>query len=156
MDDYRFGGQSGVGQLSGAPQQQQQVNIEEFPPLGGAGGGDIGQDRRTGMIQNAAYGGSAGVGAFGNNVHQGRNGMSSPVESQQDSVSERLGGTVLRDDRAAVRLPRLRIQFSVCLLFHRRKGELARLALPHSAASLSNRLRNRARSRMLSRHGFHK
>lgn len=98
MDDYRFGGQSGVGQLSGAPQQQQQVNIEEFPPLGGGGGGDIGQDRRTGMIQNAAYGGNAG--AFGSNVHQGRNGMSSPVESPQDSFSERLGGTVLRDDRA--------------------------------------------------------
>lgn len=102
MDDYRFGGQSGVGQLSGAPQQQQQVNIEEFPPLGGGGGGDIGQDRRTGMIQNAAYGGNAG--AFGSNVHQGRNGMSSPVESPQDSFSERLGGTVLRDDRAVVRI----------------------------------------------------
>lgn len=103
MDDYRFGGQSGVGQLSGAPQQQQQVNIEEFPPLGGGGGGDLGQDRRTGMIQNAAFGGNAGAGAFGNNLHQDRNGMSSPVESQQDSVSERLGGTVLRDDRAVVR-----------------------------------------------------
>ncbi|KAL1622141.1 transcriptional regulator [Diplodia seriata] len=98
MDDYRFGGQSGVGQLSGATQQQQQVNIEEFPPLGGGGGGDLGQDRRTGMIQNAAYGGGS---PFGNNVHQGRNGMVSPVESQQDSVSERIGGTVLRDDRTA-------------------------------------------------------
>lgn len=101
MDDYRFGGQSGVGQLSGAPQQQQQVNIEEFPPLGGGGGGDMGQDRRTGMIQNAAYGGGGGS-PFGNSVHQGRNGMGSPVESQQDSVSERIGGTVLRDDRTAV------------------------------------------------------
>ncbi|KAF2145273.1 uncharacterized protein K452DRAFT_284654 [Aplosporella prunicola CBS 121167] len=117
MDDYRFGGQAGVGQLSGAPQQQQQVNIEEFPPLGGAGGGDIGQDRRTGMIQNAAYGGGANAGAY---MHQGRNGMSSPANSTQGSVGAggdarsphaTLGGggmqTIMRDaDRVTERRAR--------------------------------------------------
>jgi CCR4-NOT transcription complex subunit 2 len=80
-DDYRFGGQAGVGQLSGS--QPQTGNIEEFPPLGGSGG-DAGPDRRTGLIQNAAaYGANANAGAFPG-LGQTRNGMSSPTESQQD------------------------------------------------------------------------
>lgn len=90
-DDYRYGGQGGVGQLSGGAQPQT-GNIEEFPPLGGAAG-EIGPDRRAGMIQNAA--------AFGNNTNTGgfpglgqtRNGLSSPTESQQDrAVNPTVGG----------------------------------------------------------------
>lgn len=90
-DDYRFGGQAGVGQLSGGGQPQT-GNIEEFPPLGGSGG-DIGPDRRTGMIQNAAaYGGSANAAAFPG-LGQTRNGLSSPTDASQDrSMNNAVGG----------------------------------------------------------------
>jgi CCR4-NOT transcription complex subunit 2 len=87
-DDYRFGGQGGVGQLGGV--QPQTGNIDEFPPLGGAGG-DIAPDRRAGLIQNAA--------AFGTNASafpglgQTRNGLSSPTDSQQDrGINPTVGG----------------------------------------------------------------
>ncbi|KAF1987410.1 hypothetical protein K402DRAFT_392680 [Aulographum hederae CBS 113979] len=52
-DDYHFGGQGGVGQLAGLAQPQT-GSVEEFPPLGGLG--EMGQDRRAGMLQNPAYG----------------------------------------------------------------------------------------------------
>lgn len=89
-DDYRFGGQSGVGQLSGSSQPQT-GNIDEFPPLGGSA--DIGPDRRTGMIQNAAaYGGSTNTNAFPG-LGQTRNGLSSPTDAQQDrAINPALGG----------------------------------------------------------------
>lgn len=81
-DEYRYGGQSGVGQLSGGTQPQT-GNIEEFPPLGG-GGVDIAPDRRTGMIQSAAaYGNNPTAGAFPG-LGQIRNGPSSPTVGQQD------------------------------------------------------------------------
>lgn len=91
-DEYRYGGQAGVGQLSGGGQPQT-GNIEEFPPLGGgAGAGDIGPDRRTGLIQSAAaYGGNASTNAFPG-LGQTRNGLSSPTDSQQDrSLNAGLG-----------------------------------------------------------------
>lgn len=90
-DEYRFGGQAGVGQLSGGGQPQT-GNIEEFPPLGG-GAGDAGPDRRTGMIQNAAaYGGNANTNAFPG-LGQTRNGLSSPTDGQQDrSINNAVGG----------------------------------------------------------------
>lgn len=90
-DDYRFGGQGGVGQLSGGVQPQT-GNIEEFPPLGGAAG-EIGPDRRAGLIQNAAaFGGSGNTGAFPG-LGQTRNGLSSPTDSQQDrSINPTVGG----------------------------------------------------------------
>jgi CCR4-NOT transcription complex subunit 2 len=91
-DDYRFGGQGGVGQLGGA--QPQTGNIEEFPPLGGAGG-DIPQDRRAGLIQNAAAFGSNGSSAFPG-LGQTRNGLSSPTDSQQDrTINPTVGGRTL-------------------------------------------------------------
>ena len=81
-DEYRFGGQGGVGQLSGGTQPQT-GNIEEFPPLGG-GASEIGPDRRTGMIQSAAaYGSNPNGGAFPG-LGQTRNGLSSPTDGQQD------------------------------------------------------------------------
>lgn len=86
-DDYRFGGQAGVGQLSGSAQPQT-GNIDEFPPLGGSG--DIAPDRRTGLIQNAAaYGANAN--AFPG-LGQTRNGLSSPTESQDRQIGSRIGG----------------------------------------------------------------
>ncbi len=61
VDDYRHGGQSGVGQLSGLSQPQP-GSIEEFPPLGRMG--DMGHDRRANMIQNAAGGGFSNAPGF--------------------------------------------------------------------------------------------
>lgn len=89
-DDYRFGGQGGVGQLGGA--QPQTGNIEEFPPLGGAGG-EIGPDRRAGLIQNAAaFGSNPNTGAFPG-LGQTRNGLPSPTDSQQDrTINPTVGG----------------------------------------------------------------
>lgn len=79
-DDYRFGGQGGVGQLSGGVQPQT-GNIEEFPPLGNNAAGEIGPDRRAGLIQNAAaFGTAPGTSAFPG-LGQTRNGLPSPTES---------------------------------------------------------------------------
>lgn len=87
-DEYRFGGQAGVGQLSGSTQPQT-GNIEEFPPLGG-GAGDVGPDRRTGMIQNAAaYGSNANSSAFPG-LGQTRNGLSSPTDGDR-SINNAIG-----------------------------------------------------------------
>lgn len=90
-DDYRYGGQGGVGQLSGGAQPQT-GNIEEFPPLGGAAG-EIGPDRRAGMIQNAAaFASNSNTSAFPG-LGQTRNGLSSPTDSQQDrTVNPTVGG----------------------------------------------------------------
>jgi CCR4-NOT transcription complex subunit 2 len=101
-DDYRFGGQGGVGQLSGGAQPQT-TNIEEFPPLGGAAG-EIGPDRRAGLIQNAAaFGGSANAGAFPG-LGQTRNGLPSPTESQHErALNPAVGGRGLPS--AASRTP---------------------------------------------------
>ena len=62
LDDYRHGGQNGVGQLASSSQPQPS-SIDDFPPLGGNGPGEIGQDRRVNMMQNAAnsaFGSSSG------------------------------------------------------------------------------------------------
>lgn len=90
-DDYRFGGQGGVGQLSGGAQPQT-TNIEEFPPLGGAAG-EIGPDRRAGLIQNAAaFGSGANAGAFPG-LGQTRNGLPSPTDGQQErALNPTVGG----------------------------------------------------------------
>jgi len=100
-DDYRFGGQGGVGQLSGSAQPQT-GNVEEFPPLGGNNAaGEIGPDRRAGLIQNAAaFGATPGTSAFPG-LGQTRNGLSSPTESQGNrsssaTVGGGLGGGALR------------------------------------------------------------
>ncbi|MCJ1421366.1 hypothetical protein MMC32_007729 [Xylographa parallela] len=53
MDDYRHGGQGGVGQLSGS-HQPQPGSIDDFPPLNRNGHGEIGQDRRGNVMQSAA------------------------------------------------------------------------------------------------------
>lgn len=94
-DDYRFGGQGGVGQLSGSTQPQT-GNVEEFPPLGGNNAaGEIGPDRRAGLIQNAAaFGATPGTSAFPG-LGQTRNGLSSPTESQGNrSSNATVGGSL--------------------------------------------------------------
>ena len=53
-EDYRQGNLGNVGQLLGSTQPQP-GNIEEFPPLGRNGLGNIGQDARGSIMQNAAF-----------------------------------------------------------------------------------------------------
>lgn len=55
LDDYRNGGQGISGQLGGGAQPQT-GNIEEFPPLGRNIATDIGQDRRSSLMQGAGFG----------------------------------------------------------------------------------------------------
>jgi hypothetical protein len=101
-DNYRYGGQGGVGQLGGV--QPQTGNIEEFPPLGGAGG-DMAPDRRAGLIQNAAAFGANGNNAFPG-LGQTRNGLPSPTDSQQDRViNPTVGGRGLQGAGAVSRTP---------------------------------------------------
>ncbi|KAI9821223.1 MAG: hypothetical protein M1827_003957 [Pycnora praestabilis] len=90
LDDYRFGGQGGVGQLSGSSQPQT-GNIDEFPPLGRNGNGEIGQDRRGGLMQNAAFGSHANGNGYGSNLGQpqglpGRSNLLTAVNEQQDGA----------------------------------------------------------------------
>jgi hypothetical protein len=101
-DNYRFGGQGGVGQLGGV--QPQTGNIEEFPPLGGAGG-DIAPDRRAGLIQNAAAFGPNGNNAFPG-LGQLRNGLPSPTDSLQDRpINPTVGGRGLSGAGTVARTP---------------------------------------------------
>lgn len=55
LDDFRNGGQ-GISSQLGAGSQPQTGNIEEFPPLGRNVPAELGQDRRTSLMQNAAFG----------------------------------------------------------------------------------------------------
>ncbi|KAI9720195.1 MAG: hypothetical protein M1812_003013 [Candelaria pacifica] len=88
LDDYRSGGQSGVGQLSGSTQPQT-GSIDEFPPLGRNGNGEIGQDRRGGLMQNQGFGGHINGSGFGSSLvssqgAQGRSGFLGAMAGQQD------------------------------------------------------------------------
>ncbi|MCJ1252549.1 hypothetical protein MMC24_000355 [Lignoscripta atroalba] len=87
LDDYRHGGQSGVGQLSGSGQPQSS-SIEEFPPLGRNGHGEIGQDRRGNMMQNAASGGYPAGSVFSQSLNQMPNRQTLPtgLTGQADSL----------------------------------------------------------------------
>ncbi|KAL3417303.1 NOT2/NOT3/NOT5 family protein [Phlyctema vagabunda] len=68
---FRFGGQSAVGQSS----QAQPSTTEEFPPLGRNGNGELGQDRASSLMQNAAFGAPPNGMGFGanNQSQQNRN-----------------------------------------------------------------------------------
>lgn len=55
LDDFRNGGQ-GISSQLGAGSQPQTGNIEEFPPLGRNVPAELGQDRRTSLMQNAGFG----------------------------------------------------------------------------------------------------
>ena len=63
FEDYRHGGQSGVGQLSGSTQPPPS-SIDEFPPLGRGAPNDNGLDRRGSMIRNAAFDGFANASSY--------------------------------------------------------------------------------------------
>lgn len=90
LDEFRLGGQSGVGQIS-SMSQPQTTNIDEFPPLGRNANGEIGQDRRGGLLHNAAFGGYSNGSGFGANIGQhslqNRGGLFNIMNGQQDSRS---------------------------------------------------------------------
>lgn len=56
LDDFRNGGQ-GISSQLGASGQPQTGNIDEFPPLGRNVAAELGQDRRSSLMQNAGFGG---------------------------------------------------------------------------------------------------
>ena len=86
LEDYRHGGQGGVGQLSGSGQPQT-GNIEEFPPLGRNGNDDAGHDQRGSLMQNAAFGGFSSASAFNlsSNPVQNRHGLPNASSSQSEN-----------------------------------------------------------------------
>lgn len=85
MDDYRHGGQGGVGQLSGSGQPQT-GNIEEFPPLGRNSNDDTNHDQRGSLMQNAAFGGFSSTDTFGApNSVQARHGLTNAPSNQSDT-----------------------------------------------------------------------
>ncbi|KAF2763003.1 hypothetical protein EJ05DRAFT_22975 [Pseudovirgaria hyperparasitica] len=88
-EDFRFGAQGSIGQLAGGSQPQT-GNVEEFPPLGGAGGnGDMLQERRSVIGQGSEFGGSSSPFP---NLGQSRNGLSSPSDSQHErSIASAVG-----------------------------------------------------------------
>jgi CCR4-NOT transcription complex subunit 2 len=95
LKDYRFGGQNTVGQLSGSTRPQT-GNIEEFPPLGRNGGGEIGQDRRSNMVPNASFGAHSNGRTFGPGLNQqqsvqGRNVLLNALSGQQEGSRPRVG-----------------------------------------------------------------
>jgi len=55
LDDFRNGGQ-GISSQLGAGGQPQTGNIDEFPPLGRNVAAELGQDRRTSLMQNGGFG----------------------------------------------------------------------------------------------------
>ncbi|RDW90797.1 uncharacterized protein DSM5745_02572 [Aspergillus mulundensis] len=95
LDDYRNGGQGISGQLGGGAQPQT-GNIEEFPPLGRNMPTEIGQDRRSSLMQGA------GFGAFSTNLSftgvnqsqpQSRNMMATSVSGQERIASPGLASS---------------------------------------------------------------
>lgn len=86
MEEYRHGGQGGIGQLPGSVQPQT-GNIEEFPPLGRNGNDDAGHDQRSNLTQNAAFGGfsSASGFNFSSNSVQSRHGLPNASSSQSET-----------------------------------------------------------------------
>ncbi|KAL2872350.1 NOT2/NOT3/NOT5 family protein [Aspergillus lucknowensis] len=105
LDDYRNGGQGISGQLGGATQPQT-GNIDEFPPLGRNAPTDLGQDRRSSLMQGAGFGGfNTNLQFSGANQGQGnqaRNIMAASVSGQERITSP---GTALSSGITSSRSP---------------------------------------------------
>jgi CCR4-NOT transcription complex subunit 2 len=86
IDEYRHGGQGGMGQLSGSAQPQT-GNIDEFPPLSRNGNDDAGHDPRGSLMQNAAFGGFSNANSFVSppNQVQTRHGITNTPSSHTDT-----------------------------------------------------------------------
>lgn len=95
LDDHRYGGQSGIGQIP-ASRQPQPTSVDDFPPLGRNGTDESDSDRRN-MMQNAGFGGFSNANTFSlpQDQIQTRHGLPSASSSQANntrssSVAERL------------------------------------------------------------------
>ena len=84
FDDYRHGGQSGVGQLSSSTQPQPN-SIDDFPPLGSGAPDDNGLDRRGNLIRSAAFDGFANANSY--------SGSSNTAPSQQIGSGQNNGAS---------------------------------------------------------------
>lgn len=89
LDDFRAGAFSGQARQMAGSSQPQTGNIDEFPPLGRTGNGEIGQDRRRSLIQNVGFGGHANGAGFGPSLLQPqslqtRSGLLSTISGQQE------------------------------------------------------------------------
>ena len=90
FEDYRYGGQSGIGQLSGSGQPQPN-SIEEFPPLGSGVSDEQGLDRRGSLIRNAAFDGFPNSNSYPMSAntpqtqHTGASANSGSMEGQRSS-----------------------------------------------------------------------
>lgn len=82
LDDFRNGGQ-GISNQLGAGGQPQTGNIDEFPPLGRNVTGDLSQDRRGSLMQNAGIGNYNAAIGFQGQTPQTRNMMTSSVNGQE-------------------------------------------------------------------------
>lgn len=98
LDDFRSGGQGISGQLASSSQPQT-GSIDEFPPLGRNAAGELSQERREGLLQNAgfgSYGGTMGLsGLSQGQTVQSRNLLANSMNGQQEGgriVSPATGG----------------------------------------------------------------
>lgn len=88
-DEYRFTGLSNVGQMTGTSQQQA-GDVDDFPPLGGNGPGDMAQDRLSSLVQ----GGTFAPGEIAT-LGQSNNRLSSPGDRLQERSIPNVSGRSL-------------------------------------------------------------
>ncbi|KAL2834443.1 hypothetical protein BDW59DRAFT_137880 [Aspergillus cavernicola] len=105
LDDYRNGGQGISGQLGGGAQPQT-GNIDEFPPLGRNLPADLGQDRRSSLMQGAGFGGFGTSLPF-SGVNQGQSAQNRTMMTTSISGQERITspGAVASSGIASSRSP---------------------------------------------------
>ncbi|KAJ5646135.1 hypothetical protein N7490_002507 [Penicillium lividum] len=126
LDDFRNGGQ-GISSQLGAGSQPQTGNIDEFPPLGRNVAAEIGQDRRSSLMQSTAFGSyNTSIGTSRSPVNQGPNGVlgqekedpnntlmssqrnfSDPqqLQQRQQQANEGQDASVVANSRSAEQLP---------------------------------------------------
>lgn len=85
-DDYRFTTPNNLGQNVGASQPQS-GDVDDFPPLGGNNTGDLGQERRSGIVQSGAFGASD-IASLGQN----NNRLTSPGGGLQERALPNITG----------------------------------------------------------------
>ncbi|KAF6224783.1 hypothetical protein HO133_009977 [Letharia lupina] len=86
LDDHRYGGQSGIGQMP-VSRQPQPTSVDDFPPLGRNGTDESDSDRRN-LMQNAGFGGFSNANTFSlpQDQIQTRHGLPSASSSQANNT----------------------------------------------------------------------
>ena len=100
----RIGGNAGPSPLGGDESQDPAGNppaIDEFPPLGGPGSNDLGQDRRMNMMQNAA--------------NNGVSGESERISTHSAGSRKSASANICHSLRRAATQPRGKLHFNECL-----------------------------------------